>query len=133
MATHYGGGSLTLAGGAVGQVQSAEVSYAMETADAQAIGDRWAVPVQTKGSWSGSADVVFDHVTGLSTLLATYLIGSSPTRAAVTCTVVLASTTNGGTLAGSVVLTGFTPKTSTQDIVKGTLTFVGSGAPTAIA
>lgn len=129
MATHYGGGSLTLAAGAVGNVISAEVNYAMETSDAQTIADRWAVPVPTKGSWSGSAEVIFDNVTGITTLLSTYLIGATPTRAAVTCTLVLASSTNAGTLAGSVVITGFSPKTSPADVVKGTLSFVGSGSP----
>lgn len=129
MATHYGGGSLTLAGAAVGQVVSAEINTELDTANAQTIADHWAVPVRIGGRWDGSAEVIFDYVTGMSTLLSTYLFASNPTRSGVTCTLALASTTNAGNLAGTVVITGFRARNSPSDVVRGTLRFVGSGAP----
>lgn len=129
MATHYGGGSLTLAAGAVGQVTSAEIDTNFEMENAQSITEHWAVPVRKGGGWGGSAEVIFDNVTGLSTLLSTYVFASNPTRAAVTCTLALASTTNAGSLSGTVVVTGFTHRASRDDIVKGTIRFQGSGAP----
>ena len=113
-------GTIAFATGYVMHCNSWTVEVSTDVFEDTALGDSWRTKVVGINDWSGSYDCALDEA-GVASATD---IGIDEAAAAATFTYA-----TGGTVAGSIVISGATLNASTSGVNTITFTFMGSGGP----
>lgn len=123
-------GSITLAGGAVGNAKAWSLDISADTVDTTTFGSNgWKESAKTLSSWSGSATIVFDTS---GTAEGAIIAALQPSGAAVALELQIGAAVVDGedTYAGNANITSVSITNDVNGIVEASINFEGSGALT---
>ena len=128
MATFRGqDGSVTNAGGTVGQVRQWSCSIQQELLDASTMGDDWKKHRGGMASWSGSIEMLFDYADAGQAAFVDKLVTASPDGLPITATLRVDTSKQ---ITGSLIIKACKIDDTLNDLVKLSAEYEGSGPPT---